>query len=177
MEEKFDVCIFTTGGTIDKSYDEQAGHLENRRSEVPGLLSRLRLPHTKVHVASIMAKDSLDMTHRDRSIIAQRAQLHMDGPQSSPLVIIHGTDTMDQTAKALFEAMPSLPAPVVFTGSMRPLGFADSDAVQNMAEALVAAKLLAPGVYIAFHGQIFTVPWVKKDHQGGTFVSLPPSPS
>ena len=38
---------------------------------------------------------------------------------------------------------------------MVPLGFENSDALQNLTESLIAARLLAPGVYVVMHNQIF----------------------
>ena len=57
----------------------------------------------------------------------------------------------------------NLKVPVVFTGAMIPMGFEDSDATQNVTEALLSAKLLSPGFYISFHNQIFSVPHVQKN--------------
>ena len=52
---------------------------------------------------------------------------------------------------------------------MKPLGFEDSDALQNVTEALFAARLVKPGVYISFHNRLFTVPGVRKNKELGTF--------
>jgi L-asparaginase len=54
---------------------------------------------------------------------------------------------------------------------MRPLGFEGSDGLQNLTESLLAARLLAPGVYIVFHGQVFPADRTTKDRDLGTFVS------
>ena len=58
---------------------------------------------------------------------------------------------------------------MVFTGAMAPMGFEGSDAVQNIAEALLAIRLLQPGVYISFHSRIFPVPGAVKNHHTKTF--------
>ena len=42
------VTLITTGGTIEKTYDEQTGELANRRSLVRRMLSELRLEETEV---------------------------------------------------------------------------------------------------------------------------------
>ena len=46
------------------------------------------------------------------------------------------------------------------------------DALQNITEALFAAKVSPPGFYISFHNQLFTVPNVRKNKQLGTFESI-----
>ena len=51
------IIVLTTGGTIDKSYDEFDGSLQNRGSEIKrDLIGRLRLPYTELEVMSLMAK-------------------------------------------------------------------------------------------------------------------------
>jgi len=162
------IVILTTGGTIDKTYDESAGSLENRESSIKnGILSRLRLPYTVLKVRSLMAKDSLTMTKADRLAILDSVRQYQS--KGVAVVIIHGTDTMDKTAKLIFDSIEKPTSPVIFTGAMRPMGFEDSDAEQNVAEALLASKILPPGIYISFHNQVFKVPNAKKYHDQGTF--------
>lgn len=167
MAEKT-VRILTTGGTIEKSYSEFDGSLKNRQSVLRNrLLARLRLPHTQASVRELMAKDSLQMTDADREHIWNELQAEFKA--QSPVVILHGTDTMDVTARFCFDRCPEPPVTVVFTGAMKPMGFEDSDAMQNFVEALTACQLLPPGFYISFHNHIFKVPHVKKNKKRRTF--------
>jgi L-asparaginase len=53
---------------------------------------------------------------------------------------------------------------------MRPYEFRDTDATQNVTEALLAARLLGGGVYVAMHNRVLQFPGVKKDRQARTFV-------
>jgi L-asparaginase len=87
------------------------------------------------------------------------------------MVITHGTDTMAETGVYIQRAFPGLAVPIVLTGAMRPLGFEGSDGLQNLTESLLAARLLAPGVYIAIHGQVFPADQAVKDRELGTFVA------
>jgi L-asparaginase len=162
------IHILTTGGTIEKVYDEEVGLLTNKTPNVErAILSKLRLPYTKVDFFPLMNKDSLFMTDGDRQIIlAKVRELSSDG---WPVLVIHGTDTMRETAELLEQELKSLTIPVVFTGAMRPLGLENSDALQNVTEALMALKILPPGVYISFHNQIFKVPGVVKNKEKRTF--------
>ena len=65
-----DVSILTTGGTIEKTYDEQDGILDNRESIIKNiLLSRLRLPYTRLNIVPILCKDSLKMNEDDRAFL------------------------------------------------------------------------------------------------------------
>jgi L-asparaginase len=173
-DQATEVLVMTTGGTIEKSYDEFDGSLANRESQIKErILKKLRLPYTHIHVFSLMAKDSLHMTDYDRTLIAKTVESHIS--KGLPIVILHGTDTMAKTASVLFEKLKDndkLKAPIVFTGAMKPMGFEDSDANQNVTEALLAARLLRPSVYISFHNRIFELPHVRKNKEKRTFESF-----
>ncbi|MFI2812140.1 asparaginase [Microbulbifer sp. YPW16] len=165
------VRILTTGGTIEKSYSEEEGTLKNRASIIrEGLISSLRLPYTHLELESVVNKDSLDMDDRDRALIAEAVE--RTAQQGDPIVILHGTDTMADTAEFCFKKMGQPPVPVVFTGAMKPMGFIDSDARQNVTEALLTARLMEPGFYIAFHNRVFAVPGVRKNREEGTFEAV-----
>lgn len=169
--EKLPLYILATGGTIEKIYDEFEGSLQNRDTIVKNkILQRLRLPYTEIMVKQIMSKDSLYMDDNDRDFILKSIQEHEQG--GHPVVVLHGTDTMDITSKHCLEKHPKVSVPVVFTGAMKPLGFDDSDAAQNVIEAIFAARLLAPGYYVTFHGKLFNVPNVRKNKTRGTFEEI-----
>ncbi|MCA8966559.1 MAG: asparaginase, partial [Planctomycetes bacterium] len=63
--------------------------------------------------------------------------------------------------------------PIVLTGAMRPYVMRNSDAPQNMTEALLAVQVMPPGVYVAMHNQVLRFPGVRKDKERGTFVREP----
>ena len=162
------LIVLTTGGTIEKTYDERDGSLQNRDTILEReVCKRLRLPYTHLQVSPLMNKDSLEMTLEDRAAIAQHVQAFLS--QGNPIVIIHGTDTMAITAEYLQTVIPSPQVPVVLTGAMRPVGMQDSDAFQNIAEAFMAAQLASPGIYISFHNQLFPAGKVRKNKQLLTF--------
>lgn len=166
--DKSKIMVLTTGGTIEKSYNEFDGSLKNRQSMLKNrLLARLRLPHTQVELREVMAKDSLHMTETDREQIWR--EISEEFKVGAPIVVLHGTDTMEITAQYCFDHCPEPPVPVVFTGAMKPMGFEDSDAAQNFTEALAVSKVLAPGIYLSFHNQVFTVPKVRKNRRRRTF--------
>lgn len=166
-----DVILITTGGTIEKTYNEFDGSLANRGTSIKNrILTKMRLPYTNIVVHPVMSKDSLYMTDEDRQVIAATVKEEM--VKGSPIVILHGTDTMHVTAEYCYNNLPQPTVPVVLTGAMIPMGFDDSDAAQNVTEALLAAKLLSPGFYISFHNQVFKVPQVRKNKDKGTFESF-----
>ena len=162
------IYLITTGGTIEKAYSEQSGAVLNNASKIEPYLKRLRLPDLDVRVVPLMNKDSLEMTHADRDFLV--AKMNELIPESHPIVISHGTDTMVETGLYLLEAFPALQIPVILTGAMTPLGFEGSDGLQNLTESLLAARLLSPGVFVVMHGQVFPANGVRKDKSHATFV-------
>jgi L-asparaginase len=171
------LTLITTGGTIEKTYDEAKGELANRQSIVRRMLSELRLEDTEVNVLELMSKDSLEMTEADRDRIcgAVRAAgaAAGDGNEeaaTSGIVILHGTDTLATTGERLCRELAPLHLPVVLTGAMRPFEMKSSDALQNLTEAIFAVGALPPGVYCVAHGRALAFPGVRKDAARGTFV-------
>src|SRR5262252_10052615 len=162
------VNLITTGGTIEKVYSEQTSTVANLDNKIDRYLSRLRLPDCDVRVSPLMNKDSLEMTEADRSAILGLIEQMLS--ERSAIVITHGTDTMVQTGRYLQEALPELQVPIVLTGAMTPLGFEESDGLQNLTESLFAVRILDPGIYVVMHNQRFPIDRVQKDRKTSRFV-------
>lgn len=179
------ITLITTGGTIEKTYDEQTGELVNRRSIVRRMLSELRLEGTEVEVLELMSKDSLEMTDADRRRVVAAVRACAVGGEAGAaareagatggaagvtgIVVLHGTDTLASTGETLAAEIPAPRVPIVLTGAMRPFEMKQSDALQNLTEALFAAGLLPPGVYCVAHGRALPFPGVSKDRERGSF--------
>jgi L-asparaginase len=167
------ITLITTGGTIEKTYDEMSGQLLNRGSIVRRMLGRLRLEDIEVRIIELMSKDSLVMTDEDRARVVEA--VHVAGGSQRPatdtsgVVILHGTDTLTQTGERLLKDIPDPRVPIVLSGAMRPYEMKQSDALQNLTEAIFAAGVLAPGVYCVAHGRAYAFPGVRKDREHGTF--------
>lgn len=188
------IVLVTTGGTIEKTFDERSGELANRRSIVHRMLSELRLEGVEVEVAELMSKDSLEMTDDDRAAIVAAVERAVAPPAEggtaagaedggaatggaaarpvAGVVVLHGTDTLEHTGERLAREL-SPPVAVVLTGAMRPFEMKRSDALQNLTEALFAAQALPPGVYCVAHGRALAFPGVVKDRERGTFARGP----
>lgn len=171
-ESPLRIALLTTGGTIEKQYNETDGSLRNVGSVLQDVLLHLRLPGATLRHVPVMSKDSLDMTREDRQIIltAVRDALSKD----DAVLVVHGTDTLAQTGDVLHNGLLDLRKPVVLTGAMRPYEFRDTDAFQNLTEGLLACRLLPPGVYVAMHNQVLRFPGVLKDRQKMTFSRAAP---
>tara|TARA_R110002049_G_scaffold221841_19_gene393357 strand:+ start:886 stop:1368 length:483 start_codon:yes stop_codon:yes gene_type:complete len=141
------IKIFTTGGTIDKTYFDQKDTYQVGEPQIAGILERANVV-VDFKVSSLMKKDSLDIDNADRAIIRDAIL----SEQSHNIIVTHGTDTMIATAEFL-QNIPD--KTIVLTGSMYPAQYRDSDAVFNVGCALVGAQTLPPGVYIAINGRIF----------------------
>lgn len=169
------ITLITTGGTIEKTYDEQSGDLANRRSIVRRMLSELRLEDTEVNIFELMSKDSLEMTEEDRARIVEAVRLAGAAGgevETGGVVILHGTDTLARTGEKLYAGIPEPRVPIILAGAMRPFEMKSSDALQNLTEALFATGVLPPGVYCVAHGRALPFPGVRKDVERGTFVRV-----
>ena len=62
MTIKKRIAIISTGGTIEKTYDELSGVLANKLSVLDIMLASLELRGVEVMRVQLMNKDSLDMT-------------------------------------------------------------------------------------------------------------------
>lgn len=162
------ICVIATGGTIEKVYSEQTGNVQNLDSKIDRYFRQLRLPDAEIQVTHLMNKDSLEMTAEDRVRVLDLVREKLKDP--APIVITHGTDTMVDTGLVLQKGLLGLQVPIVLTGAMTPLGFEASDGLQNLTESLLAARVLAPGVYVVMHNQVFPVDRVRKDREAARFV-------
>lgn len=168
------ITLISTGGTIEKTYDEHAGTLSNRSSIVLEMLRLLRLEDTNINTIQLMQKDSLELTESDRTRIAGAVDL-LTGSSSDPtecggIVILHGTDTLCTTGDFLFNHIKDPKIPIILTGAMRPFEMKRSDALQNLNEAIFATGILEPGIWVVAHGRALKFPGPIKDRQRGTFV-------
>ncbi len=166
------IAILSTGGTIEKTYDELEGVMQNEVSNLDVMLAQLQLEGIEVVRVPLMNKDSLEMDDRDHDLIARTAGTMAEAYDG--VVVVHGTDTLSVTGERCVETLgDGLGAPVVLTGAMRPYALKNTDALQNLVEALLAVQLVEPGVYVAMHNRVLRFPGVVKDRQRGRFVRRP----
>jgi L-asparaginase len=162
------IALISTGGTIEKTYDELAGVLENRVSVLDVMLASLQLHGIDIVRVPLMNKDSLDMDQDDHRLIAETAGSF--AATHDGVVIVHGTDRLAVTGERIVQQLGTPRVPIVLTGAMRPYVMRNTDALQNLTESLVAVQVLRPGVYVAMHNQVLQFPGVVKDAERGTFV-------
>ena len=168
MNTLFSVALISTGGTIEKTYDESIGILANGVSVLEAMLGMLQLDGISINHIELLNKDSLEMTEDDHALIAnevsKQAECH-DG-----IIVIHGTDTLAVTGEAILRSCPSIKVPCVLTGAMRPWIMKNTDAMQNIVESFAVVQLLQGGVYVAMQNRVLQFPGVIKDNEKLRFV-------
>ena len=166
------IALISTGGTIEKTYDQFAGVLANHLSNLDVMLSNLQIRGVDLWRVPLMNKDSLEMDAADHALIAKSA--HELAGITDGVVVVHGTDRLAESGEQIV-ALGDVPSAVVLTGAMRPFEMRNSDALQNLTEALCAVQILPPGVYAAFHNRVLAFPGVVKDRESGTFIKVEPA--
>lgn len=156
------IKLFVTGGTFDKEYNEIEGKLYFKETHVTEMLSLGRCK-VEIDVQTLMLKDSLDLTEKERQSIVEVCRK----TRADKIVITHGTDTMELTAQALGRA--ALKKTIVLTGAMIPYKFGSSDGLFNLGSALAFAETLPADVFIAMNGRFFHWNNVHKNKKTGEF--------
>lgn len=161
------VRIFVTGGTFDKEYDELTGRLYFKDTHL-GEMLQLARSRVEVEIRTLMMVDSLEMTDEDRGLILDQCRKASE----RKILITHGTDTMERTARVLGEAIGD--KTIVLTGAMVPYKFGSSDGLFNLGGALAYVQTLPPGVYIVMNGRCFSWDNVQKNRTTGRFEERSP---
>ncbi len=158
------IHIFTTGGTIDKTYFDEKSVYEVGEPQIISILREANVT-ADYAVEMLLRKDSLELTDADRACVVRRVQ---EAP-GDRILVTHGTDTMVLTAKALREVAGKT---IVLVGSPNPARFRESDAVFNVGFAMAAVQALPAGVYIAMNGRIFDPEHVRKNRAENQFEAV-----
>ena len=110
------VRVFVTGGTFDKEYNERDGSLYFKDTHLRDML-KLGRCLLEVEVRTLMMIDSLDMDDEDREVILSQCRKC----DNTRLVITHGTDTMETTARLLGEHLDEGAQEAVLQGAREAL--------------------------------------------------------
>jgi len=169
--QKKRIALISTGGTVEKTYDEMEGVLHNAFSVLDVMLASLLLEGVEIARVPLLNKDSLRLTPGDHTLIAQTANAMAQAHDA--VIIVHGTDRLAVTGDRIWELFQTPRVPIILTGAMRPYMLRNTDAEQNLTEALLAAQILDPGIYCVLHNKVLRFPGVEKDHRAGTFRRVP----
>ena len=151
------VVVLATGGTIASQFDPATGGLKALLSgeeivrAVPGLSEVAR-----VTVEQIANVGSRNMTPEIWRTIASRANELLDSDEITGVIVVHGTDTLEETAYFLDLTVTS-DKPVVVVGAQRAPTFFDTDGPRNMLDAVrvaVSIEAKSMGTLVVMNGQI-----------------------
>ena len=141
------IKIYTTGGSVDKSYSTKESAFVVGEPQAGSLLEDANVDF-EFEIEPLLRKDSLELTAGDRELLFKKVS--QDACQR--ILITHGTDTMALTGRRL---SPIRGKTIVLTGAMQPGAFKHSDAPFNLGFALGCLQTLPFGVYLAMNGRIF----------------------
>lgn len=156
------IRLLATGGTIAGAADPTgdgaryvAGvvDVEQLVGQLPGLADIAR-----VEAEQVLALDSRDMSPAHWQVLAPRVRQALSDPDVDGVVILHGTDTLEETAWFLHLALPPS-KPVVLTGAMRPADHPQADGPANILNAVSRAAAGVPGVRVVLNGG----PWQARE--------------
>ena len=158
------ILFISTGGTFNKIYNPVSGELEidQTSSAVHDIAEKWLFDFEVVH---IIGKDSMEMNNTDRLLLLATINLSKE----DDIIIIHGTDTMEQTAQYLADS--ELDRRVVLTGAMVPYSIDPVEAAANLASAYgFLQRCEKSGIYISMNGIIESYHAVTKNRKAGRFV-------
>jgi L-asparaginase len=155
-----DLHIFTTGGTFDSVFSPQKYKpVPAEKSLIPEFLENHIRPSFDYDLTEFSQIDSADMTNA----IRQELVVSIEATTSQKILIIHGTDTMAETARYLDRARLSDDKTVILTGAFIPFSLHPSDAGFNLGFAIAALQCSQPGIFIAMNGRLFPAGSAQKN--------------
>ena len=157
------MLILNSGGTLNKRYDARDGTLDVPFDSI-AISKILASVESKFDLAGVIFKDSLDFDLEDRKMITN---IIMESKDNS-FLIIHGTDTMHETAEFLDEIFND--RKIVLTGAMKPFEIDKVEASFNIGMAMGFLKAKPKnGVYICMNGYVKSWHKLQKNKSVGKF--------
>ncbi len=157
--------LLSTGGTITSTppADGTGGVVPSLGAD--DLLGAAATGPVEVTTRTLRTVASSDLTWPDLAAV-RAAVAEAFGEEQDAVVVVQGTDTIEETSFAL-DLWHAGPQPVVVTGAMRHPGSAGADGPGNVAAAVTVACAAAAhdlGVLVAFADEIHAARWVRKTH-------------
>ncbi len=139
MENKIDILIIYTGGTIGMIKDPKTGSLTPFNFE--GVYDQIpELKRFHYHLEFFCFDPLIDSSDINPAHWIQLTEVIEKNYETfDGFVVLHGSDTMAYTASALSFMLENLNKPVIFTGSQLPLGVLRTDGRENFITAIELA--------------------------------------
>ncbi len=162
------IVILATGGTIagkaadtahSLHYDAGIVKIDDLLESVPGLAAV-----ATISTEQIANTGSENMTDEIWLTLAAAANRYMADPNVDGIVVLHGTDTLEETAYFLNLTVRSY-KPVVMTGAMRPSNALSADGPANILNAVqvaAAPESAGKGVLVCLNNSIAPAREVSK---------------
>ena len=162
---KSKITVINTGGTFNKRYNPLTGELEVPKDSLALDEIISYCYNIDFDVLNIISKDSLEMNDDDRELIVKTIQ----DSKNQNIIIVHGTDTMDLTAKYLDEKIKD--KKIILTGAMLPISINKVEATLNFASAIgFLNSNCENGIYISMHGSVKNYKKLIKNRELGKFL-------
>lgn len=161
------IVVLGTGGTIAGSSPEAGANLGYTSGTVPvgDLLGGITVPDGfTLHAEQVAQLDSKDMDFATWHDLYVRSEFWLAQEDVAGLIIVHGTDTIEETSYFLHSVIQSS-KPIVHTCAMRPSTSSTPDGPQNLSDAIVISTMEgASGAVVVCAGEIHGAIEVRKDH-------------
>lgn len=131
------IHVLGTGGTISCTHDTN-GDLVPTYSTAE-LLQQAGLDDPNIHATDILHRDSSDIDLADMdTIFTAIHQARINGAKA--IIVLHGTDTLEETATAAALLLSHPEKPIIFTGAQRPADDPHPDGHFNLHAAINTAR-------------------------------------
>ena len=162
---KSKITVINTGGTFNKRYNPLSGELDVSKDSLALDEIISYCYNIDFEVLNIISKDSLEMNDDDRELIVRTIK----NCKNQNIIIVHGTDTMDLTAKYLDEKIKD--KTIVLTGAMLPISINKVEATLNFSQAIgFFNSNCESGIYISMHGSVKNYKKLIKNRELGKFL-------
>lgn len=162
---KSKITVINTGGTFNKRYNPILGELEVPKDSLALDEIISYCYNIDFEVLNIISKDSLEMSDVDRELIVRTIK----NCKNQNIIIVHGTDTMDLTAKYLDEKIKD--KTIILTGAMFPISINKIEATLNFSQAIGFLNAnIENGIYISMHGSVKKYKKLVKNRELGKFL-------
>lgn len=162
---KSKITVINTGGTFNKRYNPLSGELEVPKDSLALDEIISYCYNIDFDVLNLISKDSLEMNDDDRELIVRTIK----NCKNQNIIIVHGTDTIDLTAKYLDEKVND--KTIILTGAMLPISINKIEATLNFSQAIGFLNAnIENGIYISMHGSVKNYKKLIKNRELGKFL-------
>lgn len=156
------ILLIATGGTIASRDTENGLSPELTSEELLACIPEIRALCC-IDTVQPFNLDSTNMRPENWVTLVKLIRENYD--RYDGFVITHGTDTMAYAAATLYYLIQNSPKPVVLTGSQVSIHARDTDARENLKNALIYACCdSACGIHLVFDGKVICANRTQKTH-------------